>query len=114
MASSCASAVRRAGDIRSRHATISSITPRIGPRKAKQLIQADIVDGTFRPPDAKDKAKDPVWFARYRYRGEATPSGNDLFYIGISAADGIPFTAEHPSKLRAGAARVKRFFGLDE
>jgi len=24
--------------------------------------------------------------------------------------DGTPITAEHPSKLRAGAARVKKFF----
>lgn len=56
----------------------------------------------------------PIWFCRYRYRGEAAPSGNDLFYLGISAVDGTPITAEHPSKLRAGAARVKRFFGLDE
>lgn len=52
----------------------------------------------------------PVWFARYRYRGDAAPDGNDLFYVGISAVDGTPITAEHPSKLRAGAARVRRFF----
>jgi hypothetical protein len=51
----------------------------------------------------------PVWFARYRYRGEAAPDGDDLFYVGISAVDGTPITARHPSKLRAGAARVKRF-----
>ena len=51
----------------------------------------------------------PVWFARYRYRGDAAPDGNDLFYVGISAVDGQPITAEHPSKLRSGAARVKRF-----
>ncbi len=52
----------------------------------------------------------PIWFARYRYRGAAAPTGNDLFYVGVSAADGLPITAEHPSKLRAGAARVKKFF----
>jgi hypothetical protein len=52
----------------------------------------------------------PTWFARYRYQGEATSDGNDLFYVGISAVDGVPFTAEHPSKLRSGAARVKKFF----
>ncbi len=55
----------------------------------------------------------PIWFARYRYRGDAAPSGNDLFYLGISAVDGTPITAEHPSKLRAGVARVKKFFGGD-
>jgi hypothetical protein len=55
----------------------------------------------------------PIWFARYRYRGEAAEAGKDLFYVGISAVDGLPITADHPSKLRAGAAKVKRFFGLD-
>ncbi len=55
----------------------------------------------------------PVWFARYRYRGQAS-AGDDLFYVGISALDGTPITAQHPSKLRAGAAKVKRFFGFDE
>lgn len=52
----------------------------------------------------------PIWFARYRYRGDASAEGNDLFYVGISAADGTPITAEHPSKLRSGAAKVRRFF----
>jgi hypothetical protein len=55
----------------------------------------------------------PIWFARYRYRGEAAEEGKELFYVGISAVDGLPITADHPSKLRAGAAKVKRFFGLD-
>lgn len=52
----------------------------------------------------------PTWFARYRYRGDASAAGGDVYYLGISAVDGLPITAEHPSKLRAGAARVKRFF----
>lgn len=59
---------------------------------------------------AKHFVRYPIWFARYRYRGEAAPSGNDLFYVGISAVDGTPITAQHPSKLRAGAAKVRRFF----
>ncbi len=52
----------------------------------------------------------PIWFARYRYRGDSNPTGKDLFYVGISAATGLPVTAEHPSKLRAGAARIRRLF----
>jgi hypothetical protein len=55
----------------------------------------------------------PIWLARYRYRGEATPVADDLFYVGISAVDGAPITAEHPSKLRAGAAKVRRFFRFE-
>ena len=56
----------------------------------------------------------PIWFARYRYRGDAAPTAEGLFYLGISGVDGTPITAEHPSKLRAAGARVKRLFGLDE
>lgn len=55
----------------------------------------------------------PIWFARYRYRGEAAADGQELFYVGISGVDGLPIVAEHPSKLRAGAAKVKRFLGFD-
>lgn len=51
----------------------------------------------------------PIWFARYRYRGAASPS-DQLFYVGISAVDGTPITAEHPSKLRAGAAKLRKLF----
>ena len=55
----------------------------------------------------------PIWFARYRYRGAASSDGKDLYYVGISAVTGEPITAEHPSKLRAGVARVKSFFTGD-
>jgi hypothetical protein len=65
--------------------------------------------------DALHFVRYPIWFARYRYRGEASKGDEEgLFYLGISAVDGKPITAEHPSKFRAAAAKVKRFFGLDE
>jgi hypothetical protein len=54
----------------------------------------------------------PVWFARYRYRTESAPTRDGLFYVGLSAVDEAPITALHPSKLMAGAARLRRFFGL--
>src|SRR5262249_5459356 len=54
----------------------------------------------------------PVWFARYRYRGEAAPTADGLFYVGSSAVDEAPITALHPSKLRAGAAKLKKLFGF--
>jgi hypothetical protein len=56
----------------------------------------------------------PIWFARYRYRGEAAADGDDLFYVGISAADETPIIAQHPSKLRAGAARIKKLFRFED
>jgi hypothetical protein len=52
----------------------------------------------------------PIWFARYRYSGLAT-GVEDQFYVGLSAVDDTCVTAHHPSKLRAGAAKVKGFFG---
>jgi SLOG cluster4 family len=56
----------------------------------------------------------PVWFARYRYRGEAAAAdADDLFYVGISAVDEAPITAAHPSKLRAGAAKLRKLFRFE-
>jgi hypothetical protein len=54
----------------------------------------------------------PIWFARYRYKGEVAPSRDGVFYVGISAVDESCVTALHPSKLAAGAAKLRSFFGL--
>src|SRR5947207_1603936 len=98
--------------------------PRIGATRAEQTILNEILDADVDEKQAKANAaaalarhsshahaligesevnvraihfvRYPVWFARYRYRGEASPEGNDLFYVGISALDGVPITAEHP------------------
>jgi hypothetical protein len=92
-------------------------------RKAKEIANASLsrsssnASGLFRESEVTVHAmhfvRYPIWFARYRYRGAASADGNDLFYVGISAVDGEPITAEHPSKLRAGAAKVKKFLGID-
>lgn len=54
----------------------------------------------------------PVWFARYRYGGQNAPTRDGLFHVGISALDEAPITAVHPSKLAAGAAKIKKLFGI--
>lgn len=54
----------------------------------------------------------PIWFARYRYRTESAPTRDGLFYVGISGWDESPVTALHPSKLLAGAAKLRKMFGL--
>jgi hypothetical protein len=54
----------------------------------------------------------PLWFARYRYRGQAAPTRDGLFHVGISAVDEACIAAVHPSKLLAGAAKLKKLFGL--
>jgi hypothetical protein len=55
----------------------------------------------------------PVWFARYRYRGQAAPTPDGAFHVGISAVDETCITALHPSKLLAGAARLRKLFGFN-
>jgi len=54
----------------------------------------------------------PVWFARYRYQGQNAPTRDGLFHVGISAVDETCIAAVHPSKLQAGAARIKKLFGF--
>jgi len=54
----------------------------------------------------------PLWLARYQYRTEAAPTPDGLFHVGVSAVDGVPITAVHPSKLAAGAAKLKRLLGF--
>jgi hypothetical protein len=54
----------------------------------------------------------PVWLARYRYRNERAPSADGMFHVGVSALDGAAIMALHPSKLAAGAAKLKKMFGL--
>jgi hypothetical protein len=51
--------------------------------------------------------------------GAASPTltaqeADDLFYVGISAIDGAPVTAVHPSKLRAGAAKIRKLFRFED
>jgi hypothetical protein len=70
----------------------------------------EIVSSTTLEVRAIHFVRYPIWFARYRYRGVAAPEG-DVFHVGLSAVDGAPVTARHPSKLRAGAARLKGLFG---
>jgi hypothetical protein len=55
----------------------------------------------------------PVWFARYRYRDQTAPSRDGMFHVGISAVDETCIAALHPSKLMAGAARIKKLFGFN-
>ena len=54
----------------------------------------------------------PVWFARYRYQGQNAPTRDGLFHVAISAVDEACIAAVHPSKLLAGAARIKKLFGF--
>jgi hypothetical protein len=72
-------------------------------------VRHDIATNTELTVHAVHFVRYPVWFARYRYDGVATPA-EGTFHVAVSAVDGQCLAARHPSKLRAGAAKVKGFF----
>ncbi len=49
----------------------------------------------------------PVYFARYRYQGEARGDTGE-FFVAISARTGKPISAKHPSPVRAAAQRFRK------
>ena len=49
----------------------------------------------------------------YVYSGEAHPSGEGEFFVVLSAHDATVLAEDHPSKLRAVTARVRRLLSFD-
>jgi len=52
----------------------------------------------------------PLYYARYRYGGEANPKLAEGFFVTISGRTGALVAAKHPSGVRALAGRVRRLF----
>lgn len=52
----------------------------------------------------------PLYYARYRYGGEANPKLAEGFFVTISGRTGALVAAKHPSGARALAGRVRRLF----
>jgi hypothetical protein len=55
----------------------------------------------------------PLYYARYRYEGEARRHAGEQFFILVSGRTGAVVNAKHPSAVRAVAAKVRRFLSFD-
>lgn len=55
----------------------------------------------------------PCYYAPYRYAGEATPAGGS-FLVVLSGRTGTVWRHDHPSSVRAMAARVRRLLSFDK
>ena len=55
----------------------------------------------------------PVYYARYRYEGEARRHAGEQFFVAVSGRTGEPINAKHPSAVRAAAAKLRRLLSFD-
>lgn len=55
----------------------------------------------------------PVYYARYRYEGEARRHEGEAFFVAVSGRTGDVVAAKHPSAVRAVAAKVRRLLSFD-
>lgn len=55
----------------------------------------------------------PVYYARYRYEGEARRHVGEQFFVAVSGRTGEAIEAKHPSAVRAAAAKLRRLLSFD-
>jgi hypothetical protein len=55
----------------------------------------------------------PVYYARYRYEGEARRHAGEQFFVMVSGRTGAVVQAKHPSAVRAVAAKVRKLLSFD-
>lgn len=55
----------------------------------------------------------PLYFATYRYVGEASAANDEEFFVMISGRTGKPASVKHPSAARAVAAKFRKLLSFD-
>lgn len=55
----------------------------------------------------------PLYYARYRYSGEARRHAEEDLFVAVSGRTGAVVAAKHPSAVRAVAAKVRRLLSFD-
>ena len=55
----------------------------------------------------------PIYFSRYRYQGEAQRHAGEGYFVAMSGNSGKVIASQHPSGLRAAAARFRRLLSFD-
>ena len=55
----------------------------------------------------------PLYYARYRYEGEARSRANEDFFVAVSGRSGEIVAAKHPSSVRAMANKLRKLLSFD-
>jgi len=55
----------------------------------------------------------PIYYARYRYEGEARSRAGEDFFVAVSGRSGEIVAAKHPSPVRAMANKLRKLLSFD-
>ena len=55
----------------------------------------------------------PLYYARYRYEGEARRHAGEEFFVAVSGRTGEIVAAKHPSAVRAVASKLRKLLSFD-
>jgi hypothetical protein len=55
----------------------------------------------------------PLYYARYRYEGEARRHAGEEFFVAVSGRTGEVVSARHPSAMRAMASKLRKLLSFD-
>ena len=55
----------------------------------------------------------PLYYARYRYEGEARRRSGEEFFVAVSGRTGEVVAGKHPSAVRAMATKLRKLLSFD-